>query len=277
MIPFVKMSGAGNDMILIDHRDRALAGREADFARRVCDRRFGVGADGVILLESDPELDFGVRFFNPDGGEYELCGNGARCIPAFAAEIGLAGPRFRFRSLSGTHEGEMTGPDSARIRLAPVREIRLDLIATLGGREVSVDWGDIGVPHASHWVDDVDSVPIEEWGAELRRHSVFGPEGTNVSFVRVLGPDRLAIRTFERGVEGETLACGSGSAVAATIAHARGLVGRRVTLRVRSGSELVVHLPDSPGEAPELEGPVARCFEGRVASRGAAPGIRGIR
>jgi diaminopimelate epimerase len=263
IVPFVKMSGAGNDMVLIDHRARFLEAREARFARAVCERRWGVGADGVILLEEDSETDFYVRFFNPDGGEYELCGNGARCVPRFATELGFQGPVFRFRSPAGVHEATMTGAESARIRLAPVRDLRLGIAVEGVERVASLDWGDIGgVPHACAWVEDVSSVPVARLGAVLRNHPAFAPLGTNVSFAERTGPDALAIRTFERGVEGETFACGSGSAVVATIARARGLVGGRVRLRVRSGESLTVTLPSDPGGSPELEGPVWRSFEG---------------
>lgn len=260
-IPFVKMAGAGNDMILVDHRARALAGHETAFARAACHRRFGIGADGVILLESVPGAAFHVRFFNPDGGEYALCGNGVRCVPAFAAEIGLPGPRYEFTSASGRHRGEMLPDGSGRIELPPVREIRLDIPADVDGRAVTLDWGDIGVPHAALWVDDVDAVPIERWGPALRHHAVFGPGGTNVSFVQRAG-DGLRIRTFERGVEGETWACGSGSSVIATIAVQRGWCRSPVRLRVRAGSTLTVGVPASPGAPVTLEGPVTRCFEG---------------
>ncbi|MBZ0269344.1 diaminopimelate epimerase [bacterium] len=260
-IPFVKMSGAGNDMILVDHRDRVLAGREGEFARQACDRRFGIGADGVILLEPDDETDFLVRFFNPDGGEYGLCGNGARCMPHFAAELGLAPDRVTFRSDSGRHVGEILGPDTARVELPPVRELRQDLEAELEGRPVLLDWGDIGVPHAVHWVADTESVPVDTWGAILRRAPVFGAEGSNVSFVEVRGDGKLRMRTFERGVEGETWACASGAAVAASLAALRGHGKGAITVDVRGG-RLVLTVPGSPGSAILLEGPVHRCCEG---------------
>jgi diaminopimelate epimerase len=256
------MSGAGNDMILIDHRRPFLGERIGEFVRAACDRRFGIGADGVILLEEDDATDFAVRFFNPDGGEYELCGNGARCVPAFAEELGMRGPRYRFRSASGIHEGASRGAGVACVRLPPVREIRLDLEVDLEGRPARIDWGDIGVPHAAFWVENVAAVPIARWGPHLRHHPRFAPGGTNVSFVRVSGPDRLEIRTFERGVEGETFACGSGSTVAASIARARGLVGDTVRLDVASGETLIVRLPASADRGADLEGPVSRPFHG---------------
>lgn len=262
-IPFVKMSGAGNDMILIDHRQHFLDGREIEFVRAACERRSGIGADAVLLLEPEESFDFRVRFFNPDGGEYGLCGNGARCIPRFAREIGIPGPRYRFRTSSGEHEAWETDGDRARVTLARVRSTRTGIAVDVDGANATMDWGDIGVPHGVMWVEDVDRVPIEQWGAHLRRHPAFGPGGTNVSFAQVLAPGQLAIRTFERGVEGETLACGSGSAVAATLARERGFGGDTVHLRVRSGETLTVELPArGTTGAPILEGPVRRCFEG---------------
>jgi diaminopimelate epimerase len=262
-VRFVKMSGAGNDLVLVDHREGFLRGREELFARVACDRRRGIGADGVILVEDDDELDFAVRFFNPDGGEYGLCGNGARCIPRFAAEIGFRGPEYRFRSPAGVHRAARIDARSAWVELNPVREIRLDVEVDLEGSPARMDWGDIGVPHGAFWTPNVAAAPVATWGAHLRSHPAFGPQGTNVSFVEKVGEDRLRIRTFERGVEGETLACGSGSAVVATIARARGLTGDRVELEVRSGDVLAVQLaPDGGG--PRLEGPVARTFSGEI-------------
>lgn len=263
-VRFVKMSGAGNDLVLVDHRAGFLRGREERFARAACDRRRGIGGDGLILVEDDEDLDFSVRFFNPDGGEYGLCGNGARCLPLFAEEIGLSGPVYRFRSEAGRYRAGRLDERSAWVELNPVRAVRLDVEVDLTGRPALMDWGDIGVPHGAFWTTGVADVPVAAWGAHLRRHPAFGPEGTNVSFVEKVGPDRLRIRTFERGVEGETLACGSGSAVVATIAREKALVGDRVELEVRSGDVLTVHLPAARGEGPRLEGPVSRPFAGEL-------------
>ena len=271
-IPFVKMSGAGNDVILVDHRDRALVGREEELARFACHRRFGVGADALILLEDASDADFHVRFFNPDGGEYALCGNGARCVPLFAKELGFEGPRYRFTSASGRHVGEMLADGGGRIELPPVREVKLDIPADVDGRAVTLDWGDIGVPHAALWVDDVDAVPIERWGAHLRAHPAFGPHGTNVSFVQRLRDGSLRIRTFERGVEGETWACGSGSSVVATIAVRRGWCVSPVRLTVRAGGTLVVRVSADAKDPLLLEGPVQRCFEGVMEFAGGETG-----
>jgi diaminopimelate epimerase len=265
IIPFVKMSGAGNDMILVDHREPFLGDRLHAFVTSVCRRRSGVGADGVILVEKneEPDCPLRIRFFNPDGSEYGLCGNGARCVPLFAAELGYAGPTLRFRSPCGIHDARRLANGRVRLSLPPVRDLRLDVEAQVAGEAVHLDFGRISDPHAALWVEDVATVPVELWGPELRRAPAFGPDGTNISFVQTVGRDRLKIRTFERGVEGETLACGSGSTVIAAIARRRGLVGSSVLLDVSSGDQLRVDLPGQPDESPVLEGPAARCFEGK--------------
>lgn len=260
-VAFVKFSGAGNDLLFVDHRDGSLRGREPELARVGCDRRFGVGADGLLLLEDDLHADFRVRFFNPDGGEYALCGNGARCVPRFATELGLPGPRFEFVSDSGRHVAEMVDAVTGRIELPGVREVRRDIPAVLEGRAVTLDWGDIGVPHAAFRVDDVDAVPIERWGPELRHASAFDPDGTNISFVQEIAPGHVRIRTFERGVEGETWACGSGSAVVATLFRGPGEGPETVQVDVRGG-RLALTVPPVTGPPIVLEGPVHRCCEG---------------
>jgi diaminopimelate epimerase len=274
-VPFAKMSGAGNDMVLIDHRARFLRGSEVEFVRAVCHRRYGVGADGLILLERDREHDFFVRFFNPDGGEYGLCGNGSRCLPRFAREIGLPGPDYVFRSLSGVHRARLIDEGTARVSLSPIRELRFDIPVDLEGEPRQMDWGDIGVPHGALWVEDVAQVPMERWGPHLRYHPAFAPQGTNVSFVQVLGGDRLAIRTYERGIEGETWACGSGSAVVAALAHRKGLTGACVEFRVYSGETLTIRLDPDPTAAPELEGSARWCFEGVLETENLLPAPAG--
>lgn len=260
-VPFVKMSGAGNDMILVDHREEALRGREAEFARFVCHRRLGVGADALILLEASGEADFSIRFFNPDGSEYGLCGNGARCVPRFAHELGFAGPDYEFVSKSGRHRGRVLGPDSACVDLPPVRSTRLDIPVELEGESRTVDFGDIGVPHAVLWVPSAADAPVERWGPLLRHAGAFTPEGTNISFAERVTPGRLKLRTFERGVEGETWACGSGSAVVATIARERGWIEDSVEMQVRSGEVLRLRV-GKPGTPPVLEGAVTRICAG---------------
>ena len=266
-VRFVKYSGAGNDLLFVDHRDGAFHGREAELARTGCDRRFGVGADGLLLLEDEANADFRVRFFNPDGGEYSLCGNGARCVPHFARELGMSGTRFEFVTASGRHLAEHVSDEAGRIRLEGVRSVRRDVEVVLEGRTVSMGWGDIGVPHAALRVPDVAAVPVDRWGPLLRDAAAFAPEGTNVSFVQVLAPDRLKVRTFERGV-GETWACGSGSAVVATLLREPGPGERTLRIDVRGG-RLRLTVPETPGGPIVLEGPVHRCCEGVVALPGA--------
>jgi diaminopimelate epimerase len=221
-IPFVKMHGAGNDFVVVDHREPFLSEPAGTLLRRLCDRRRGVGADGVLLLERDPELDFAMRYHNADGGRAGFCGNGARCLARFALERGLGRDGIvRFRSDVGVQEARRA-PDGAI-------ELHFGRVAGRGAAETLEAEGRtftgfefrVGVPHFVVEVAQVGAVPVAEWGAALRRHARFAPEGANVDFVAKVsaadgrGPARVAMRTYERGVEAETLACGSGAIASA--------------------------------------------------------------
>jgi diaminopimelate epimerase len=262
-IGFVKMHGAANDFVVLDHREPYLPEPPDELFRRLCDRRRGVGADGVLLLERDPELDFAMRYHNADGAVAEFCGNGARCLARFALERGLGrGGVVRFRSGAGIQEARCA-PDGGI-------ELHYGLIARPGdplaleaagcsfvGRAVRV-----GVPHFVTGVEAVGPVPVAEWGAALRRHPRFSPAGTNVDFVARTGPGRLAMRTFERGVEAETLACGSGAMASALWA---GQEGERSPVQVLTagGDVLVVWFePAEGGYDVRLAGPAETAFTG---------------
>ena len=226
-IPFRKMHGAANDFVVVDHRQSFLPASSAGLEpliRRLCDRRRGVGADGVLLLERDPEHDCAMRYFNADGRPAEFCGNGARCFARLPLDLGLgSGGEVRFRSDAGLMRARRSA-DGRGI------ELRFGLVDRWGALETVVAAGRefpgrrirTGVPHFVVPVERLETVPVSEWGAALRRLPCFGPAGTNVDFVARLGPGRIALRTFERGVEGETLACGSGAMAAALWAVAEG-------------------------------------------------------
>ena len=240
-IPFLKMHGAANDFVVIDHRRPFLSEPLEALVVRLCDRRRGVGADGVLLLEADPELDFAMRYFNADGKPAEFCGNGARCLARLALDRGL-GRRgvVRFRTEIGPqearagaggrgielHVGRVSAPGEPRTLTAAGREFR--------GRAVRA-----GVPHFVVGVERVEWTPVAEWGAALRHHPSFEPAGTNVDFAARLGAGRWAMRTYERGVEAETLACGSG-AIATALAAAADGERSPVSILTAGGDELVV-------------------------------------
>jgi diaminopimelate epimerase len=268
-IPFVKMHGAANDFVVVDHRVPFLPEPADALLRRFCDRRRGVGADGVLLLERDPELDFAMRYHNADGGRAEFCGNGARCLARFALERGLGRDGVvRFRSGAGVQEarraaggaielhfGRVAVPGASRTLAAAGR--------TFTGREVLV-----GVPHFVIEATQPGPVPVVEWGAALRRHAHFAPAGVNVDFVtRVTaaggpGPARVAMRTYERGVEAETLACGSGAIASALWAAGEG-AGSPVEVLTAGGDVLVVSFEAvTDGYDVRLTGPAEVSFAG---------------
>ncbi|MGH7730588.1 MAG: diaminopimelate epimerase [Candidatus Eiseniibacteriota bacterium] len=228
-IPFLKMQGAANDFVVVDHRVPFLPASDArlePLVRRLCDRRRGVGADGVLLLERGPGagLDFAMRYFNADGRTAEFCGNGARCLARLALDLGLGtGGEVRFQTAVGVQRARR-GSGERGIDLffgevggcGPVETLEALGRGFTGRRALT------GVPHFVVPVERVEWIPVKEWGSALRHHPAFGPAGTNVDFVARLAPGRVAMRTYERGVEDETLACGSGAMASALWAVAEG-------------------------------------------------------
>lgn len=262
-LPFLKMHGAANDFVVIDHRAPYLDEPLAPMVARLCDRRRGVGADGVLLLEADPELDFAMRYFNADGGAAEYCGNGARCLAQLALELGLGrAGEVRFRTAVGIQSARRVG-DGVEVRFgrvaAPRREEGLDAC----GRRFAGWFVRAGVPHLVLEVERVGDVPLAAWGAVLRHHPRFAPSGTNVDFIEPRGDGAVAMRTYERGVEGETLACGSG-AIASALSRAG--EGRSSPIRVETagGDTLTVRWQPEAGDLEVwLAGPAEVAFEGR--------------
>ena len=275
-LSFVKMSGAGNDFVVADNRDGSIA--EADkarLARRACRRKLGIGADGLILVERDgrrQDADYVMRYFNADGSEGELCGNGTRCAAVFAREIGAGGTSQRIATPAGVLRADILSGSGAaatvRVAMAkpsPIRRLRL---SDLPGGEAELFALEVGVPHAIEVVPDVGVVDVDRRGSAIRRHSVF-PAGANANFIALdEGSGEIRLRTFERGVEAECLACGTGATAAVTVAHR--FLGWRAAVPVRVASGDLIHI-DCAGEAPLMEGPVTRVFEGafglRLASR----------
>ena len=270
-INFTKMSGAGNDFILIDHRrplfsETAAAQR---FARAVCERKFSVGADGLILIEDDPAADFRWQFFNADGSVAEMCGNGARCAARFAHALGLAPARLRFATLAGIIEAEVTGSTVCLTMTEPGDFFLNQELDGPGGEPVVVHWVNTGVPHAVIFVPEIEAVPVKEWGRHFRFHSRFAPAGTNVNFVGSAGADLLRVRTYERGVEDETMACGTGAVAAALVAARLGRVAAPTRIITSGREELVIHYQaaGASGEsfqAVRLEGPADFIYEGQL-------------
>ena len=263
-IPFLKMSGSGNDFIVIDNRDAVVP--EAELARLVvgaCRRKMSAGADGMILIEPSDSLDFKWRFFNADGSLPDMCGNGARCAARFAFIHGIADRQMAFETLAGTIEATV-GDDGVKIRMTEPRDLNTGIIMDIEGTPTIVGSINTGVPHVVLVVDDIEAVDVVETGRLIRYHPTFTPDGTNVNFVSVGNNGTIFIRTYERGVEDETLACGTGNVAAALIlAHERGL-SSPVTLTARSGGKLTVHFKTQGGRYQDvfLEGDARVIYRG---------------
>jgi diaminopimelate epimerase len=258
-----KLTGSGNDFVVVDNRTGIVPEWAApDLSRAICARGLSVGADGLILLERSARADFRMRIFNPDGSEAEMCGNGSRCACLVAFELGAARASMTVETLAGVIEGTVNG-NAVRVKMPDVKGFeKVDLDMEDGNQRFY--FLDTGVPHAVTFVSDLEKQDVAGRGRTVRYHARFRPRGTNVDFVGKARGDRITIRTYERGVEGETLACGTGC-VAAAISHclAAGASGP-IVVRVRSGEELTISF-DRVGDGFEnvfMEGAVKKVFEG---------------
>lgn len=266
MIEFYKIQGSGNDFILIDNRENVLreVGKIEAFVKTVCAPHVSVGADGLIVIEASDRAHFRWRFFNADGSEAEMCGNGARCVARFAYMNGLAAARMRFETLAGIIDASVADTQ-VTIRMPAPHTLQLDLEIETAGRRMTGHSVNTGVPHLVVFVDDLETVDVDGQGRELRCHPRFAPAGTNVNFVDPSG-DALAIRTYERGVEAETMACGTGATAAAVVAVAKGLASSPVRLRTRGGVELGVQFSGDGASAEHvlLRGPAHLVYRGEL-------------
>ncbi len=270
MIPFSKYSGAGNDFVLAGD-EQLPGGSTPDLARRICPRSTGVGVDGLVVAARDAPGRFRVRFFNPDGSEIDMCGNGARCASRFLVDRGWADPRHVLVTGQGAIQAEVGDREVALVyRLRPDTESHPELETPDGPRRAWLVR--IGVPHLVVPVEEMPEGPIGELCRPLRRHEALGPGGANVNLVELTGEGSGRIRTWERGVEGETSACGSGAMASLLALNGAGLARSELGLTTRSGAALrVARLGgEAPGggrdEPVRLEGPARRVFVGRYPS-----------
>lgn len=272
-LSFWKMSGSGNDFILIDNRRGAVpADKGSDLARSLCVRRFSVGADGMILLQKSSRADFAWRFYNADGSEAAMCGNGGRCAARFAFLKGIAPEKMCFETGAGLIRAEVK-EDRVKLQLPNPYGYREKVDLKVGRQGFTAGFLVVGVPHAVLSVENIDSVPVEKRGRAIRFHPDFSPEGTNVNFFQLQGGRRLAVRTYERGVEGETMACGTGSVATALVAASTGLVRGPVKVLTRGGETLTVYFRRRGTSFREvyLEGGAHLSYEGKVGEAAVAP------
>ena len=252
-ITFYKYQGTGNDFIMIDDRQKKFDLQAHDLIARMCDRRFGIGADGLILIRHHPEADFEMIYFNADGHQTSLCGNGSRCTVSFAQFLGIIKPRYRFMTIEGMLEAKIEN-ELVHIKMPEVSEV-----------DIFDDhyFLNTGSPHHICMVNDIEKYDVFHEGRKIRNGAPYFQEGTNVNFVKSLSADQIYVRTYERGVEDETLSCGTGVTASALAAS---LQGASSPLNIKTkGGDLQVSFEKSADNSFRniyLIGPAKRVFEG---------------
>ncbi|MGE0079193.1 MAG: diaminopimelate epimerase [Bacteroidales bacterium] len=256
-IPFSKYQGAGNDFVIVDDRNQNFPVSN-NLIKKLCDRHFGIGADGLMLLSNSTKYDFLMRYFNSDGNESTMCGNGGRCITHFANKIGLIETSTVFEGIDGAHHASIVKKNYIRLKMKDIDSI-----------EMMDDnyFIDSGSPHYINFVRDVDSVDVNREGKLIRQSVNINNGGTNVNFIQVISNDILKIRTFERGVEAETLACGTG-AVASSIAYSLYFETESKSIKlIAPGGELFVSFKKENSSSFKdvwLEGPAHHVYNGEI-------------
>ena len=264
--PFVKMSGAGNDFIMVEHdRFAGLEEREiGNVVAELCVRRLSIGADGLVTLKATGENRVRMIYFNADGSRAGMCGNAGRCASRYAFREGWTAKALALEADDGLHRAEIVG-DDVRLGMRDPRILNPRLEREYGGRPLRGVWMDTGVPHVVFWVDDVEAADVIGAGRGFRFDEEFQPEGTNVNFVEACEASVLRLRTYERGVEAETLACGTGAVAAAVAAHLQKGFSSPVRVRTRGG-DLEVRFRSSEGRVTDafLKGDARVVYEGEV-------------
>ena len=265
MLHFTKMNGAGNDFVLIDNRAGEVHLNRSQIIH-LCDRHRGIGADGVLLLEKPSNrADFRMRYFNADGGEAEMCGNGARCFARFANRIAAAEGAISFETPAGVISARLIG-DLVTLKMTEPADLRLNIPLRVGTEDRAIHFINSGVPHVVIPVSQVDEVHVQREGAAIRHHQMFSPKGANVNFIQKRGANKIALRTYERGVEDETLACGTGVVASALVFSVVEKVNGPITIIARGGDELQVGFEKSGNQFRNvtLTGPAEFVFEGSI-------------
>ena len=254
-IKFTKMVGSGNDFVVISGKP---SGNPAKLARILCDRKFGIGADGLLLLDKCRNADLRMRIYNADGSEAEMCGNGARCAAFFSNKS-----KVRLLTLAGVINAEVYG-NQVKVQLTAPQNIKLDIPLIIDGRLLKVNFIDTGVPHVVIFVSGIDGIGVKHLGRIIRNHQKFLPRGTNVNFVEEKGNNLIQIRTYERGVEDETLACGTGSTAAALIFALKNNLNNLINVQTQSGQMLKISFQKKDGEFEKvwLAGSVRMVYKG---------------
>jgi len=263
-IRFTKAVATGNDFVIIDNRPSKIAALSS-LAKKLCDRKRGVGADGLLVIERSKRADFRMRIFNPDGSEAQMCGNGSRCVALYAFRKRVAPIAMTIDTLAGVLKAGVKGA-VVKVMLTEPKDIRWNFCLMIHKCPYKLSFVNTGVPHVIHFVDDLDGVDVKNLGSHMRNHGEFGPEGTNADFVKIVDKRTIRVRTYERGVEDETLACGTGSVASALIAAEAEKMASPITVETRSGETLKVYFDNINGRftGVYLEGKAKLVYEGEI-------------
>jgi len=265
VIKFTKSVATGNDFIIIDNRSSVLSDDPAVIAKKLCDRFYGAGADGLLLVEKSDSADFRMRIFNSDGSEAEMCGNGSRCAALYAYIKKIAPADMKIETMAGILSAKVQG-ENVKVKLTDPKEIQWNLCLMIHECPYKVNFANTGVPHVIHFVNDLEAIKVNKLGPKMRYHEEFSPHGANVDFVKITDKkkNKIAIRTYERGVENETLACGTGAVASAIISAEAEKLLSPVTVETKSGEVLKVYFESHEGNFKNvyLEGKAALVYEG---------------
>ncbi len=266
-IEFTKAVATGNDFIIVDNRDGSIPKKARPaFAKRACNRKKSIGADGVLFIENSKNADFKMRIFNPDGSEAKMCGNGSRCVALFAATKNIAKKeKMTIETLAGTLDASVKG-DIVKVKLTDPKDIKWNFCLMINKCPYEVNFIDTGVPHVIHFTEDLEKIDVKNIGSHIRHHGEFSPEGTNADFVKVVNRHTIRVRTYERGVEDETLACGTGAVASAVISAEAEKMSSPVTVETQSGEKVKVYfeLKDGNFRNVYLEGRAKLVYEGEL-------------
>lgn len=253
---FYKYQGTGNDFVIIDNRQNSFDKNNTKLIKQLCDRRFGIGADGLILLENNAQVDFKMVYFNSDGNESTMCGNGGRCISAFAKYLGIIQNKGVFEAIDGLHDVEFEG-DLVKLKMQDVSSIKCFEDYT---------FLNTGSPHYVAFRDNLQTLEVKLEGAKIRYNDTFKHEGTNVNFVEKINNSTFAVRTYERGVEDETLSCGTGVTAVALAMHKTGQTSTNLITLNTKGGDLQIAFSKNQEEYKNiwLIGPAQLVFKGEV-------------
>jgi diaminopimelate epimerase len=256
-IEFYKYQGTGNDFVMIDNRRDTFPKGNMELIAHLCDRRFGIGGDGLILLENDPDATFKMVYYNSDGNQSTMCGNGGRCLVAFAKKLQLIENDCSFNAIDGLHNASITEDGIVSLQMIDVTTIKTDLNYT---------FLNTGSPHHVELVEDLEHFDVKENGAAIRYGGLYGKEGSNINFVKQIDASTFSLRTYERGVEDETLACGTGATAVAIAMNATGLTtATAIDLNVEGGKLAVsFDIKDNQYVNVFLIGPAEFVFKGSI-------------